>query len=441
MSVLQANPVIRTRLAFALLAAVQMTLISGITVVNVALPVVQRELDLTDGRLALITSAYGLSFSGLLLLGGRLADLHGRRRLLGSGVAVFGAASALSAVAPDFWTLLLARFAQGVGAAMAAPAAIAMLSLICPDPARRSRMLAVWGGLSGIGAILGTLLSGVVSQWMSWRWTFVVLVAVAGTVLAAMPRLLPADGPASDRRLDVPGAVLATGGLTTFSYGLLEDATVILLVGVLLLAGFLLVESRVAAPLVPLPFFASRQRAVALAAIVLGSAGMATSFFFLALHLQQDRGLSPLQTTAVFLPYGVVLIATGATAGRLAVRYGAHALLVAGLSVATVGLALLATFDAVLLGLALLVLPLGIGLTFSAATVTVMADAPHEQAGLAGGMVNTAMEVGPTAGLAVLVAAASAHAGGYGFALAAAAVVFAGTALLAVMLLRPRIRK
>lgn len=440
MSTLPLGSAQRTGPAFALLGTVQVLLICGITVISVALPAVQRELGLERGELAMVSSAYGLSFSGLLLLGGRLADLYGRRRLFLLGVGLFGCASAAVALAPGYGLLVLARFAQGIGAAAAAPAAMALLPALFPDPSRHARAVATWGGLSGVGAVLGTLLSGVIAQWASWRWAFVVLVCIALPALAATSRLLPSDAPVRHDRLDVLGALLAVSGLSSLSYGLLEGSMACIAAGVLLLAAFVLAESRTAAPLVPLSFFASRARVVALTASMLASAGMASSLFFLSLHLQQDRGLKPLATLAAFLPYGLVLIATGAVAGRLTAHHGSRRLLIVGLSVATVGLALIATLHGVLLAAGLLVLPLGIGLTFAAATVTVVDDVPEQQAGLAGGVVNTAMEIGPTAGLAVLVAVASAHANGDSIALAAAACAFALTAVVAAALLRRRIR-
>lgn len=429
----------RTGPAFVLLGAVQAMLISGITVLNVALPAVQEELLLSHGELALVASGYGLSFSGLLLLGGRLADLYGRRRLFLLGLAVFGAASAGAAPAGTFELLLAARFAQGAGAALTAPAAMALLRTVFPDPASHTRAIAVWGGLSGIGATVGTLLSGLFAQWGLWRWAFVLLVAASLAAFAAALRLVPADGSRSEARLDVVGAVLVTAGTSALSYGLLDGPAVAAVIGGLLLLAFVAVEARTSAPLVPLSFFASRPRAIGTTAIVLGSAGMASGFFFLSLHLQQDRELSPLLTSAIFLPFSVVLMATGAAAGRLISRFGPGNVLITGLFVGGIGLALVARLDAAL-PFGLLIMPLGIGLTFAAATVTVVSGVPDAQAGLAGGVANTAMEVGPTVGLAVLVASATGRPDGYGFALGAAALTFLLTSAAAAVLLRPRNR-
>ncbi|GAA4224357.1 MFS family permease [Streptosporangium album] len=425
--------------AFALLGTVQIVLISGITVISVALPAIQDELRLSGGDLALVSTAYGLAFSGLLLLGGRLADLYGRRRVFMLGLGLFGVSSAAAALAPGLALLLTARFAQGIGAALAAPSAMALLGVLFPDPHRRARATAVWGGLAGIGATGGMLLSGVFAEWASWRWAFGVPATAAALAIVAAPRLLPADRPVRRARIDILGAALVTAGLSTLSYGLVESSYGPLIGGVVLLLTFMVVESRTAAPLVPPAFFAAPRRAVALAAIVLGSAGMATSFFFLSLHLQQVRGLSPLLTSAAFLPYGAVLIGTGAVAGRLLGRFGVRIVLTTGLIMAAAGLALVSRFDGALVA-GLLVLPFGIGLTFAGATVAAVADVPDEQAGLAGGVVNTAMEIGPTLGLAVLVSLAAVHAGdttsGYGFALGIAAVAFILIAPIAALLLR-----
>ncbi|HUR06299.1 MAG TPA: MFS transporter [Nonomuraea sp.] len=421
--------------AFALLGAVQIVLISGITVVSVALPAIQDELRLSGSDLALVSTADGLAFSGLLLLGGRLADLYGRRRVFMLGLGLFGVSSAAAALAPGLALLLTARFAQGVGAALAAPSAMALLGVLFPDPNRRARATAVWGGLAGIGATGGTLLSGVFAEWASWRWAFGVPVLATALAIVAAPRLLPDDRPVRRTRIDILGAALVTAGLSTLSYGLVESSYGPLIGGAVLLLIFVIVESRTAAPLVPPAFFAAPRRAVALAAIVLGSAGMATSFFFLSLHLQQVRGLSPLLTSAAFLPYGAVLIGTGAVAGRLLARFGIRIVLTTGLITAAAGLALVARFDGALIA-GLLVLPLGIALTFAGATVAAVTDVPDEQAGLAGGVVNTAMEIGPTVGLSVLVSLAGGTTSGYGFALGIAAIAFILMAPIAALLLR-----
>lgn len=460
------KPPSRPRLAFALLAAVQFTLILAIGLVTLPLPAIQGELGMSRGDLALFSAAYGLSFSGLLLLGGRLADLFGRRRTFTLGVAVFGLASAAVALAPGLATLLVARFAQGAGAALAAPAAMALLGTVFPEPGRRDRAIAAWGGLNSAGATLGTVLGGLVAAWVSWRWAFAIPVVVAAVAVPTVPRLLPPGPPPARTRLDVPGALLVTVGLSTLSYGLVAtldrpwpSTTVLvpLVAGAVLLAAFAAVESRSRAPLVPPSFLASARRATALLTVTLSAAGIATSAFFLSLYFQQVRGWSPLATSAAFLPYFLVL-ATSLVAGRLVVRAGTRAVTVTGLAAAAAGLLLLSRMGvdtpyagALLAGL--LVLPIGLGLTFSGAMVAAVDGAPDRQAGLAGGVANTAMEIGPTVGLALLVSLAGIHTaalaatgvdpsramtGGYAFALGVAALVFAATGVLAAVALRPR---
>ena len=459
------GPLPRPRLAFLLLGATQFVLIAAITLVVAALPAVQAELGLGRGELALVSAGYGLAFGGLLLLGGRLADWLGRRSVFVWGVLVFGAASAAAALAPGFALLVAARFAQGCGAALAAPAALSLLPAVHPDPALRARALAVWGGLSGGGAAGGMVLSGVLVTWLSWRWAFGIPALAALAVALAAPRLLPRGPAPAGGGVDVAGGLLAASGLTALGFGLfateahgwLAGAVLVpLLAAAVLLAGFVWVEARAPAPLLPLPFLASRRRAAALLVIVLASAGTASSAFFLALYLQQVRGLSPLHTSAAFLPYALIPLA-GMVAARLVPRIGAAALSWAGLAVAGVGLGLLArlapdTSYAPLLLAGLIIFAAGAGHAFSGATVAALEDVPDHRAGLAGGVVNTAMEVGPTIGLALLLSlaaartarltapghdAAAAVTGGYAFAFGAAAFAFLLAAALCAIALRP----
>ncbi|WP_411082997.1 MFS transporter [Streptomyces sp. cmx-18-6] len=458
----------RSKEAFALLAAVQVVLVLAITMLSVALPSLRTELDLSVAQLTLVSAAYGLSFGGLLLLGGRIADLYGRRRVFVVGTALFGLASAVGAFAPDVTTLLSARLVQGAGAAFAAPAAMALAVSLQHTPQARARAMGVWGALAPLGAALGTLLSGAATVWLSWRWTFLVPTLVAAAVVLTAPRVLPRDaGTRADGKVDVLGAVLATAGLALLSYGLVHAAetswtsaavTVPSALGVVLLTAFALVERRAPDPLLPPGFLASRRRATALWAVLIASAGTATVFFLLSLYFQQVADLSPLRTSAAFLPFTAVLLAVGPLGGRLVARLGSRTVIATGLSLAAAGLLLLGrlTQDSPYAGPALaglLLLPAGIALVFSAATITMLNDVPAEQSGLAGGVVNTALETGPTIGLAVLTSLAASHtstlgagatareaaeASGYAFAFTTAGVVFAISALAAVLLLRGR---
>ncbi|MFJ4778220.1 MFS transporter [Streptomyces sp. NPDC088762] len=435
--------------AFVLLGAVQVSLIFALTSLVVPLPRIGRELSLGRDDLILLSAAYGLTFSGLLLFGGRVADRLGGRRALTAGLLVFAAASLAAPFAPGPGALLAARFAQGAGAALSAPAAMAVLRAVFPRPAAYGRAMAAWGGLSVLGATAGNLLSGVVSALASWRLAFAVPVVVAGAALGLAPRLLPATPAGAGRSLDLPGALLATAGITLAGYGLvLTDARpwgsaavlVPLLSGVALLAGFLVAERRARDPLLPPGFLRDRRRGLALAAIGLTAAGTATVFVLLSLHLQQDRGWSALQTSAAFVPFAVALLVSGRAAGPLVSGYGAPAVTTLGLAVAGTGLALLA-----LTGLAphtpyaygllpgLLLLATGGATGFAGAAVLATDGVEPQQAGLAGGVMNTAMELGPTVVLAALLTL-----GSDATSLAAAAGAFAVAAFLNHRTNRPK---
>ncbi|RKS97231.1 MFS transporter [Streptomyces sp. 3211.6] len=409
--------------AFALLGTVQMALIFTLTSLVVPLPRIGREFSLDRDDLILLSAAYGLTFSGLLLFGGRVADRFGGRRALTAGLLVFTTASVAALLAPSPQTLLAARFAQGAGAALTAPAAMAVLRAVFPQPAAYGRAMATWGGLSVLGATAGNLLSGVISALVSWRLALGVPVAVATLALTLAPRLLPETPAGTGRSLDLPGALLATTAITLAGYGLVltdahpwGSAAVLtpLLTGVALLLGFLIAERRAHDPLLPLEFLRDRRRALALAAIALTAAGTATTFVLLSLHLQQDRGWSALQTSAAFVPFAVALLVSGRVAGTLITRHGASAVTTSGLAVAATGLALLAITglapnDPYAYGLlpGLLLLPAGAAAGFAGAAVLATDGVEPQQTGLAGGVMNTAMELGPTVVLAALLTAGS----------------------------------
>lgn len=440
---------LRPGLSFALLGAVQITLIATITVITVALPVIQRDLQLTDTDLVFATSAYSLSFGGLLVLGGRLADLLGHRAVFVTGVAIFGVASLAAAAATTLWVLVAARFAQGVGAALAAPAAMALLRSVFPDAARRTRALAVWGVLASIGACSGNILSGVILSWGQWRWVFIAPAVVSAVIILCAP-LLPTGPARRPERLDVPGALLITAGLTAFIFGLGESDGTWIGIGAVGLALFAMTQARSSRPLVPPALLASARRVAALLAIGLTAAAMAAYFFMLALYFQKTLDYSPLRTSAAFLPPVFAVLFTAAAGGRAARRFGPGVLTAAGLALGAAGMGLLSTLTAdssywgvLVVGLTLF--PVGAGFTFSGATVWAVERTAPEQAGLVGGVVNTAMEIGPPVGLAVLVPLAVSHAAGqggaeavadasgYGFAFGTAAVSLAIAAGLVLL--------
>ncbi|MCW6010885.1 MFS transporter [Micromonospora sp. CPCC 205371] len=458
--------IVRRRRAFALLGTVQATLIFTITVVSVPLPAIGTLWGLTRSELILVSAAYALSFSGLLLFGGRLTDRYGGRRLLLTGLAFFAVASTAAAFSNGFEMLVAARFGQGVGAALAAPAAVAVLHRLYADPASHRRAMARWGGLSVLGATAGILTAGVCT-WVSWRYMFAPGIAVATLGLLLAPRLVPRSAPVERPRLDLFAAVLATAGVTLVSYGLVvtdqyawTDPMVAgpLGGGVLLLLLFIAVEARGRSPLLPLSFLDDTSRIVGLLTIALAAAGASLITLLLGLYLQQIRDWTPLRTSAAFLPYGVALLLAGRLCRRRLERRGPHGVIAFGLTCAAAGLLLLAALDPstpYTTGIlpSLLLVATGLALAFAGATVLSLAGVQARQAGLAGGVMNTAMEVGPTVGLTMLMAVAAARSahlsdagavvattGGYAWAFGAAGAAFALLAMLVTITDRPRRR-
>ncbi|WP_165367955.1 MFS transporter, partial [Phytoactinopolyspora endophytica] len=356
------------------------------------------------------------------------------------------AGSALGALAPGYATLLTARFTQGIGAALVAPAAVALLYRLYPDARERARALAVWGTLSVAGAVSGSVVSGLVAAATSWRWTFAIPVAVAVFTLAGARRL-PAAAPVGSARLRLLDGALATVGLVTLSHGVLDEAPGEVAVGLAVLLGFVLRQARGAAPLLPLWLVAHPGRGSALLVIWLTAAASTAAQFFLSLYFQQVHGWSPAVTSAAFLPF-LLVIGMGPVTSRLTRRHGARRVTTTGLLLVAASMTLLAFIDVdspypggILI--ALVLFPLGAGMAFAGATVVAFADVPAEHSGVAGGVVNTSMEIGPTIGLALLLAVSSARThslavdgasiaaaatGGYAAAFASAAVASLGTA-------------
>ncbi|GAB3909354.1 hypothetical protein GCM10027612_85170 [Microbispora bryophytorum subsp. camponoti] len=254
-------------------------------------------------------------------------------------MALLALASAAGGLAPDHVVLLAARFVQGVGAALAAPAAVSLVTRLRPDVRERERALAVWGTLSVTGAVAGSLLSGLVAAVTSWRWSFLLPAAVGVAAVAAGAFLLP-PAPRTAARLDVPGALLATAGLVALAYGLLEGATAVAATGLLLAAGFIVLQARTPHPLLPLRLVAHRRRGAALLVVFVTAAASATTTFLLSLYMQQVRGLSPISTSLAFLPFLLVVV-MGPLSGRLLRRFGVRPVLVAGLLLAAVSMLLL----------------------------------------------------------------------------------------------------
>jgi MFS family permease len=409
----------RSQVGFAVLAGVQLMLIMSITMLSIALPAIQNQLGLSAEQTALVNCSYGLSFSGLLLLGGRLADHFSRRTTLVAALLVFLLGAVGAAGAPNAALLVGARFVQGAGAAMAAPAAMALIGGVFLDGPRRTRALALWGTLSSVGAVAGTLFGGFISAVASWRWMFgAVGVATALAVILTV-RLLPTGPAPVAHHLDILGAALITAGLSAISYGLLASldypwsapqVVISLGAGVAFITGYALGGR----DLVPGWFWASTERVLALVVIFVTAAAIATTFFLLSLYFQQVLRYSAAAASLAFVPMGVTLFGMGLVVGRLIDRFGARAVCMLGLACVATGLFLLsfatATHDVGAVRCGLLILPIGVCLSFAAATVTAVRHVPDDQAGVAGGVLNAAMETGPTVGVAALVSIAGAHA-------------------------------
>src|ERR671934_437094 len=337
----------RKWLALALLLGVQFMVVLDIAIVNVALPSIQKDLGFSERNLQWVVSAYALLFGGLLLLGGRVADLLGRRRLFLAGLVVFTAASLASGLAWSEAVLIGARALQGFGAALITPAALSILTTTFPEGKERNTALGAWGAVGAFGAVAGVLLGGVLTSALSWHWIFYVNVPVGVAGLALAPFFLNESRDAHAKSFDVPGAVLVTGGLVTLvfaitqanQYGWSSLATIGLFTGAAaLLAGFIAWESRTAEPLMPFSIFRLRTVVGAnVAGLIMGTA-MFAMFLMLTLYMQQVLGYSAMKTGVGYLAVAGTAIFTSAMAAQLVTRVGVKPVLVAGMTFLTAGL-------------------------------------------------------------------------------------------------------
>ncbi|SFM37002.1 drug resistance transporter, EmrB/QacA subfamily [Saccharopolyspora antimicrobica] len=431
------------------LCFVQFMLVLDDTVVNVALPSLQADLGFSAAGLTWVVNAYFLSFGGLLLLFGRAADRFGRRRVFLSGVVVFGAASLVCGIAQEPWQLVVGRFAQGTGAAMSAPAALALIALLFPGTGERARALGIWGGIAALGGTAGLVISGALTDLASWRWIFLINLPVAVAALALLPRLVAESRAGNADRLDVPGAVLGTGTLLSLVFGLLraaESGWDMVAVGALALAAvlavsFAVVESRAAAPLVPMAFLAHRVRAVANSASLLFSGAFFGMAFLLMLHLQTVLGYQPLTAGLAYLPYGAGILAGMWLSSRSVIRLGVRRSLAVSFLISAIGLVLLSGVapgtdyaTGVLPGM--LITSIGCGLSHPALAVAAVSGTTERDAGLGSALLNCVQQIGGAVGLAVLVPLATSR-GTSGFSLAltvAAALLVIGAVLVAALL-------
>jgi EmrB/QacA subfamily drug resistance transporter len=421
----------RRWLILAVLCIAQLMVVLDATVVNIALPSAQKALHFSNDNRQWIITAYALAFGSLLLLGGRIGDLFGRKRTFVGGAIGFAVASALGGAAQSFDVLVAARALQGVFAALLAPAARSLLTTTFTDPDERGKAFAVWGAIAGGAGALGLLLGGVLTESLSWRWTMFVNLGFAIPAALGAFALLQSKSDAVKPRIDVPGTLTATGGLFALVYGLAHAETHgwgssttvgFLAAGVLLLAVFVAIQARSEHPLLPLRIVRERNRAGSFLALGVLGAGMFGIFLFLTYYLQQTLGYSPLKTGLAFLPLTAALVITsGVASTRVLPRTGPRPLFAVAMALAAVGLALLALLAqlGVHASYATQVLPglilvgAGLGLVFPPATNIATSGVNAADAGVASALVNIAPQIGGSIDTALLSTLAATAASSY----------------------------
>jgi EmrB/QacA subfamily drug resistance transporter len=455
----------------AVVAVAQFMVILDSTVVNVALPTIRRDLGFSEQSLSWVLNAYTLMFGGFLLLGGRAADRLGRRRMFVAGITLFSTASLVCGLAQSEAMLLVARGAQGLGGAMLSPAALSIILTTFAEGPERNRALAVWGAIAGAGGAAGVLLGGVIVQAISWRWVFFINVPIGAAALVLTARIVPESrsAAAADRGYDAGGAIAITLGTIALVFTLIKAETwgwgsgrtiAGFATAAVLIAAFLLIERRHSDPLVPLRIFSNRSLAASDVTMLLVAAALFGMFYFCTLYLQQVLGFSALKTGVSYLPFSLMLIASSAGASRVVDRFTPKPVLVTGLLITTAGFIVLTRasghgdYGSHVLP-ALIILGIGLGMSFVPITIAATTGVAPEDSGLASGLLNTTQQVGGSLGLAVLSTIATtriADALGAGAALPAAlthgfkgaftvaAIICAAGAVLALVLLPGRRR-
>jgi len=407
--------------ALALLCTVQFMVVLDIAVVNVALPSIQADLGFSQEDLQWVISAYALFFGGFLLLGGRAADLLGRRRVFLVGIVVFTAASLLSGLAWSEGSLIVARGLQGLGAAIISPAALSILTTTFAEGPERNTALGAWGAVGAFGAVAGVLLGGVLTDLLDWRWIFYVNAPVGIVAFALVPVLLNESRDATAKSFDLPGAALVTSGLVVLVYAITQangygwgsaETIGFFTAAVALLVGFVVREARTRDPLMPLSIFRLRTLVGAnIAGLILGTV-LFSMFLMLTLYMQQVLGYSPLRTGVSYLAVAGSAIVWSALAAQLVTRVGVKRVLVVGMAFLMVGLAY---FTQVSVGGSyagdllpgFLIIAVGMGFSFVPISIAALAGVKPSEAGLASGLINTSQQVGGALGIAALSAVAT----------------------------------
>jgi EmrB/QacA subfamily drug resistance transporter len=391
------------------------------TIVNVALPSIRDDLGFDETSLAWVANAYLLTFGGFLLLGGRLGDIFGQRRMFLIGIVAFTAASVACGLSTTQGMLVVSRAAQGLGGALVSAVALSLLMTLFTEPAERAKAMGIFGFVLSGGGAAGVMLGGILTDLLSWHWIFLVNVPVGIVVFLLSVRLLPAPAPAAAGRIDWAGAITVTGALVLAVYAIVNgndwgwgDSRTLGLLGaaVLLLGAFLVTESRTASPLVPLRLFRIRSVSTANGIGVLMSAGMLAWFFFSALYLQQILGYTPLEVGLVYLPAMIVWGCASIVSDRVVMRFGILRPLVFGLTMMAIGLLLFARTPvdgSILLDVVpgTIAIGLGAGIAFNPLLLAAMSGVGPAEFGLASGVVNTSFMMGGAVGLAILASVAA----------------------------------
>jgi EmrB/QacA subfamily drug resistance transporter len=414
----------RKWIALVLLCATQFLVVLDVAIVNVALPSIQTALDFTQENLQWVVSAYTLTFGGLLLLGGRAADLLGRRRVFLVGLAVFSLASLACGLSQSDTFLIAARTVQGVGAAIISPAALSILVTTFREGAERNKALGIWGAIAGIGGAAGVLLGGILTDALGWEWIFFVNVPVGALVILLVPRFIEESRVEGiSRNFDVTGAVTVTAGLALLVYALVHTDTAgwssgetigLLAASAALIGAFVATEVRASAPLMPLGIF--RLKALTGANIVglLLGAAIFSMFFFLSLYMQQVLGYSALKSGFAYLLVALTIIVAAAVSQALVTRFGVKLILATGMALLTLGLLYFTQIDvhgAYLTDLVpgFLLAGVGLGFAFVPVSIAALQGVESHEAGVASGLINTSQQIGGALGIAILSTIATTH--------------------------------
>ncbi|WP_063024209.1 MFS transporter [Nocardia niwae] len=401
----------------AVLGVAQLMVVLDATVVNIALPAAQQDLGFSDGDRSWVVTGYALAFGSLLLLGGRLSDLFGRRNTFIVGLIGFAVASAIGGAATSFEMLVAARVGQGVFGALLAPAALSLLTVTFTEPSERAKAFGIFGAVAGTGGAIGLLLGGALTEWASWRWVMFVNLAFAAVALVGAVLLLAKHAATERPKLDIPGTVVVTAGLFGIVYGFSHAESdgwtngvtlAFLFGGAALIAVFAWLETRVVHPLLPMRIVLDRMRGTSYLTVFVMGIGMFAIFLFLTYYMQLTLGYSPIMTGVAFLPMVAAMVASSTTGPSLLLpKFGPKIVVSGGFLIAAAGMAWLTrigldTGYATHILPALILLGLGLGGAMSTAFQGATSGVQHEDAGVASAMINTSQQVGGSIGTALL---------------------------------------